>query len=120
VNSITLVSEMTELIKSIIKNRHRLFILSNIFEEVYIHLKNEFPIMDIFDGKALSFKLKAAKPEPSIYIFLLNTYNLNAAEIIFIDDKQVNIDAASILGIEIIKFKNPYQCKRQFKKYGVV
>ena len=59
-----------------------------------------------FDGGIISYKENLLKPEAEIYIKLLDTYNLNAEECLFIDDTLVNIEAANKLGINTLHFVN--------------
>ncbi|MEI9910766.1 MAG: HAD-IA family hydrolase [Bacteroidota bacterium] len=50
---------------------------------------------------------KREKPFPEFYQRLLDRYNVNPAEALFIDDSLRNVKAAEALGIRGIHFKSP-------------
>ncbi|MBT8082631.1 MAG: HAD-IA family hydrolase [Gammaproteobacteria bacterium] len=52
------------------------------------------------------------KPEPQIYEYLLDAYQLEPTDTIFIDDLPENLDAAASLGIRTIRFVDAAQCER--------
>jgi putative hydrolase of the HAD superfamily len=56
------------------------------------------------DGKIVSGFEKLAKPDPRIYELLFERYSLDPTECVFLDDRQVNIDAAMKLGMKTILF----------------
>ena len=47
------------------------------------------------------------KPEPRIYEILLERYGLTPSETLFIDDREMNIEAAAALGIHGFVFRSP-------------
>lgn len=99
---------------------HKLYILSNWDAASFDELKKLYPdAFKIFDGEIISGKVGAIKPDPTIYKILLETYNLNPAQTIFIDDQQENIKAAQSLGISTIhctKKKSLFKSKPDYKK----
>jgi putative hydrolase of the HAD superfamily len=92
---------------------HRVFCLSNMHFASIEHLEREHDFFKLFEGKVISCRLNLCKPEPGIYAHLLKQYGLAAKETVFIDDVQVNLDAASKLGIHTIRFENAAQCERE-------
>ena len=58
----------------------------------------------LFDGIVFSAPLKMAKPEPAIYQYLFQTYDLKPEECFFIDDLEKNIRAAKEAGMDGIIF----------------
>ena len=54
-------------------------------------------------------------PNPDIYNFLINRYNLKKDECIFFDDRQKNVDAANEVGIKSILFKTIDDIKNNIK-----
>lgn len=51
-----------------------------------------------------------------IYKYLLETYNLNPDECIFIDDSVANINAANELGIHGIVYTDIENLRKEFKR----
>ena len=64
----------------------------------------------------ISCRVQKVKPEIEIYQYLLNEHNLVAEETVFIDDMDVNLTAASSLGINTIKFINSSQCRQHLNE----
>lgn len=62
-------------------------------------------VLKKFDGIVFSAPLKMAKPEPGIYRYLFETFQLVPEECFFIDDLKENIEAGRSLGMDGIIFK---------------
>jgi HAD superfamily hydrolase (TIGR01509 family) len=52
-----------------------------------------------FDGEVVSCYEKVVKPDAEIYKILVERYDLNPSETLFIDDRKSNIEAAESEGI---------------------
>jgi len=67
----------------------------------------------------ISGQVKMIKPDAEIYLHLLNSFNLQAEETVFIDDRQDNIEAAEKLGIKGIRFTSPGQLKEELRNLEI-
>ena len=76
-----------------------IYLLTNFSKDGYEYISNKFDFFKKANGAVVSSHLKIAKPDMRIYKYLLETYNLNPDECIFIDDSVANIKAAKELGI---------------------
>ena len=56
------------------------------------------------DGYIISSKVKLIKPNPEIYKLLESKFGIKLSESIFVDDRQINVDAAEKLGVKGILF----------------
>jgi putative hydrolase of the HAD superfamily len=99
---------------------HSLFYLSNMHVASIEHLERTYTFWDVFEGGIISCRIHVIKPEPAIYTSLLETYGLDTAETVFIDDTQVNLAAAAQFGIQTIRFEHPVQCEAQLKTLGII
>lgn len=89
-----------------LKDRYKLFLLSNINElhldTVYKHIHKVHGQIDFetnyFDGVFYSHLLKMRKPDKEIYDFVEQMTGLNGRELLFIDDKMENVEAARLNG----------------------
>ncbi len=72
-----------------------------------------------FEGIVVSGTEKMRKPYKVIYELTLSRFEIKAAESLFIDDNQRNIEAASELGINTIQFKNPEQLEKALIGKGI-
>lgn len=101
-------------------NKHRLFVLSNLDLESLAILKENFPdIFALFDGIVVSGMVNSKKPNPQIFMHLLNTYNLQSHNSIFIDDKIENVIAAKQLGITGIWCDDHKNVEKELKILGI-
>jgi putative hydrolase of the HAD superfamily len=97
---------------------HTLFCLSNMHVASIAHLEQAYTFWDVFTGIVISCRLQVCKPEPAIYAYLLETYRLEGAHTVFIDDTEANLTAAAQFGMRTIKFESPAQCERQLHVLG--
>jgi len=100
-------------------NSHKLYVLSNMHTACIDYIEKKFSFWDLFDGIVFSGNIKMVKPEMEIYNYLLNKYNLNSADTVFIDDREENLVPAEKLGMKTIKFLNPQQCEKELIAIGV-
>ena len=90
--------EVIEEIKKLKTQGYKIYMLSNTNEYMYNNFINK--IEYLFDGIVLSYQIHKIKPYDSIYEYIINKYNLNPEESLFIDDKQKNINTALKFGIK--------------------
>lgn len=91
---------------------YQVYVLSNISEDSKEYVKQHSEVFTYAQGAVLSYEEKINKPDARIYEILLQRYDLNADETIFIDDSKANIEQANALGIYGIQYKNDEQMKR--------
>lgn len=99
---------------------HTLFCLSNIHVASIDYLEKSYTFWEVFTGAVISCRLHLCKPEPAIYTYLLETYGLDSAGTVFIDDTEVNLLAAAQFGIHLVKFESPAQCESQLQALGCI
>ena len=109
---LTPIDETIELIYRLGSTANKLYVLSNMHLASISHLEEQHDIWELFHGVVISSRIKRVKPEIEIYQYLLDQYQLGAAETIFIDDMPENLEAASSLGIQTIRFFDSAQCER--------
>lgn len=68
-----------------------------------------------FDGRVVSGVEKTRKPFPEFYKILLDRYNVDVAETLFIDDNLRNVKAAEELGLKTIHFHSPQQLENELR-----
>jgi 2-haloacid dehalogenase len=79
-----------------------------------------YDFLHLFDGRVVSGEEQMRKPNPQFYKLLLERYELNANEVLFIDDNLRNVQAAEALGIKSIRFENPEQLTKRFDAAGIM
>lgn len=110
---------MYTLIDQLKENGVRVGMLSNI-DDRYTKLIRDFGFYTPFEPCLLSCEMGLEKPDPKAYELLLKTINLPAEEIVFIDDKAENVEAAQAIGIDAILFTSEPQLREELKKMGVL
>jgi len=111
--SLTPIHDSVDLLRSIRDTDNKFFVLSNMQFPSIEHLERESSIWSMFDGIVISCRIRKVKPDIEIYQYLLNEHRLIADETVFIDDTDVNLVAASTLGIKTIKFVSASQCQQE-------
>jgi putative hydrolase of the HAD superfamily len=86
------------------QNGLRTAILSNMGDSVLESITRAYDWINRFDVLVWSYQLHIAKPDPQIYLHTLQQLGTRPEETLFIDDKQLNIDAARALGLEAALF----------------
>jgi putative hydrolase of the HAD superfamily len=118
--SLTPVFETINLIRSVKRNGHKVFALSNIHLASIEYIERMYSFLDLFDGIVISSRIQKVKPDAEIFEYLLNKYGLVAEETIFIDDTEANLMGAVKLGIQPIRFETPDQCEEELKRMGCI
>ncbi len=107
------------LVKALKTAGYNVYLLSNYPKRMYEMHWSRFSFIDEIDGLVVSSLEKVMKPDRRIYEILLDRYNLEANETCFIDDREVNVEAARQLGIEGIVFKGYDDLLEKFKELNV-
>lgn len=89
--------------------------LSNI-DDRYVKLIRGFGFYEPFEPCLLSCEIGVEKPDLKAYELLIKTVNLPASEIVFIDDKKENVEAAKKMGIDALQFESTEQVRQELLK----
>lgn len=81
-------------------------ILSNIGDAMTDGLLRKFDWLSAFDHHVWSYRLMLAKPEAEIYAAAAKGLNTPPEQILFIDDKSENVDAARDFGMQAIQYSD--------------
>src|SRR5208337_54076 len=86
-------------------------ILSNIGDTTQQAMERELKWLTRFDVLVWSYQLRIAKPDPAIYRYALEKLGTQPAETLFIDDREVNVEAAAALGMKALLFSTTAQLR---------
>lgn len=115
------ITAMIDLAKLLKKGGYKLYVLSNWEAESFLMLQNKYTeIFNLFDGIMISGQEKIGKPQPELYIQLLENHNLNPQQCIFIDDEFYNAQAAGKLGLMPIVHKSCGFTYQSLIKLGMI
>jgi FMN phosphatase YigB (HAD superfamily) len=79
---------------------YSLAIFSNTNELHWPRLMTEMELEGCFDFYFASFKIGMAKPDPAAFRYVVNALSCKSSEILFLDDSQMNVDAARLVGMK--------------------
>jgi 2-haloacid dehalogenase len=99
---------------------YRILALTNWSAETFPTALSMFDFLHWFEGIVVSGVEKTRKPFADIYTLLLNRYNVEPTQAVFIDDSQANVRGAEALGIKGIHFQSPTQLKLALSDLGVL
>jgi len=114
--------EMEGFVASLNSGR-RLVLLSNVNQLHYEYLTAAFPrAFSLFSPENIipSFRAGFMKPDKEIYDLAVSASGVCREELVYVDDRQDLIEAASGYGIPSIQFKGINQLKQEFINLGII
>ena len=102
---------MIDLIREVRRNGFRTSLLTNNVREWEPLWRSMMPIDELFEEVVDSAFVVCRKPDPRIYEILLERVELPPASCLFIDDMEVNCEAAEDLGIRAVHFRETAQVR---------
>ena len=121
-NTVTLMHELSDL-----GYTHHLG--SNIGKTAFDDCTTKFPaIFSLFEQVTIPFESPTEsavtrmikKPHPDFFHAHIQKHNLQPEQVIFIDDKLANVQAAQSIGMHAIHFKNTRQLRRDLIKWNII
>jgi putative hydrolase of the HAD superfamily len=96
----------------------RLHFLSNMPHTYAEHLEREHPFLRCFESGVISARVQQIKPEPEIFATASRLFAAVPAELLFIDDVALNVDAARAAGWRALQFVDAADCELQLRAAG--
>jgi putative hydrolase of the HAD superfamily len=93
----------------------RIGILSNMPGAMEIGLRARHPWIDTFDHHTWSHAVNLAKPESAIYLHAAEGLNTSPENILFLDDRPENIEAALAIGMQAIQYTTHQAFEREMQ-----
>ena len=94
--------------------------INNESQELNLFRIQTFGLREIFSLFVSSCFVGLRKPEDAIYQLALEITQRPPETSCFIDDRPLNLDTASRLGMMVIQMKNPEQLHQDLQKIGIV
>lgn len=111
--------ELLNFIKDL-KKKYRIGLLSNFTSPWLREIFNKHNLHEYFDEVIISSEHKLIKPDPAIFKKILKMLGVSSNEAVFIDDRQVHVDAANKLDIKGILFSSNQQLKDEFRELKLI
>lgn len=110
--------ELLTIVKKL-KNNYTTVLMSN---QIKGWIENELVperVEDYFTHNFSSYIIGIKKPDTKAYQYVLNSLKLDGAECLYFDDQQANLDAASQLGINSVKFTRDSNINQELEKFNI-
>jgi len=108
-------AESVEVLRAVKDAGMPCYALTNMEAETYPLRLDRFPFLGWFDGTVVSGREGVMKPDPTIFLRLVERFCLTPEATLLIDDIQENVDAASKLGFQTILFESPRQLRTELE-----
>jgi 2-haloacid dehalogenase len=96
------------------------YALTTMEAETYPLRLQRFPFLGWFDGTVVSGREGVAKPEPAIFMRLLDRFGLTPRTTLMIDDTEANLDTARRLGMQTSLFLSSLQLRAELEAAAVL
>ena len=89
---------------------HRMGILSNTCHSHWEHCRKIYPaVIELFDIHALSYRIRAMKPDAEIFTAAAELAGADPHEIFFVDDTPGHVQGARAAGFDAVQYTNTPQ-----------
>lgn len=101
-----------ELLESLkMPNRWKLYALTNWSAETFPIARQRYDFLNLFEGILVSGAENLKKPDRRIFELMLNRYDINPEEAVFLDDSERNLKGAAAVGLRTIHYQSPMQLR---------
>ncbi|WP_412061240.1 HAD family hydrolase [Rubrivirga sp. IMCC45206] len=97
-----------------------LLALTNWSAETFPIARQRFEFLSWFDGIVVSGEVGLAKPDVLIFEHLMDRFELDPGDAVFVDDSVPNVEAADALGFHAIHFTDPAALRRDLAAHGLL
>jgi len=111
--------DTVEIMAGLIDAGHDVTMLTNFSDDTFRQAQEElFPFLNRPRGVTVSGRVKLIKPDPAIYELHTQTFGLDPAATLFIDDNPANVQAAKDYGWEAVLFTGADKLKEDLRSRG--
>lgn len=114
------IDKTVDILRTLRNQETPIYALTNWSNETFPLVRPQFEFLNWFLGIVVSGEEKLIKPDPTFYQVMLDRYNLNAENLVFIDDSPPNIEAATGMGIKALHFTSPEKLKSELIEMGLL
>jgi 2-haloacid dehalogenase len=111
---------MVEIIANLHSRGVSLYALSNWSAETFPVALKRFEVLKWFRGIMLSGEVKLIKPDPRIFKLFMETFAIDPALTVYIDDRRPNVEAATAFGMHGIVFTDAAALRNELIGLGLI
>lgn len=97
-------ADTVEILEELAAGGRRLWALTNWPAETFVHARERFGFLALFEQVLVSGELGFAKPDPRAFAVLLQRAAMPPAQVFFVDDSPANVAAARACSIDAVLF----------------
>lgn len=112
--------DSVELMVKLIDAGHDVTLLTNWAADTFTEARARFPFLELPRGVTVSGEIKAIKPDRAIYDHHVETFGIDPATALFIDDSQKNVDGAKAAGWDAVLFTDVPTLEKDLAARGIV
>jgi len=102
-----------------LRDRYPMILVSNTNESHAAYISRNYSVLDYFEAKIFSHVVRSLKPDRKIYEAAIAAAWHPAESLLFIDDREENIEGAEILGIRTHQFTSASRLIEALRSHGV-
>jgi glucose-1-phosphatase len=110
---------MDEIVRRVGQSAH-VALVSNTNDLHYEYCRKAVPALRFLPHHYLSFQIGVVKPEPEFYQYIANDLESDPAQVLFIDDLEVNLTGAEKLGFRTYQFSTVEHLRSEMKSLGLL
>ena len=115
-----MIDGIPELLAELKAKGYKIYLLSD-YPEIFEYNWEKFAdFFKIFDGRCVSYELGARKRERKPFGLLLDRFGLKAEECYFVDDLDLNVEAALECGFSAHQFTTTECLREELNKLGIL
>lgn len=110
----------TEQIVKRLREKYKVYFLSDNFKERVENANKKYGFIQWFDGGVFSHEVGVRKPNIKIYKIALKTVGVKPDQVLFIDDKEINLPPAEQLGMKTLLYTSPEKLRADIQNLGLL
>jgi len=114
------IPQMIEIHATLRRRQIPTYIFSNTNDLAVLHIRRNFPFFSNFNGYILSYEVGAMKPDAKIYEALEKMAGKRGSQILYLDDRQENVDGGALRGWQVILQTDPERSCAAITKLGLI
>lgn len=103
-----------------LKDKYKIFLISNINELHFNYIKQSFKVLDGFEKLFLSYEVRSRKPDPEIYKIAIEHSCALPQQIVYIDDREDLVKTGQGMGLNCFLFKGARELRKELELLGVM
>lgn len=114
------ISGVAEIVLELQATGVRVMGLTNWSAETYQHAAESAPAISELEAVVVSWREGVSKPDPRLFLRMLEAHNLAPEQTVFVDDTMHNVEAAADLGFVSLLFTGAARLRQDLQRAGAL